>query len=185
MSRINLLPWREEYKKKKKNAFLALLAVSSSVVLGLCYGGKMYIDSMIDAQNARNQFLQTQTIILDRQIAEIKTIKKQKKELVRRINLIQQLERQRNRPTRLFNTLPEVTPPGVYINSIAFKGKRIDIKGLTESNGRVSNMVRNIDSSGWLGDAALPSIVTGPTKPIKLYKFKMNFVVLPEKGGKK
>lgn len=185
MSTINLLPWRDEYKKKKKAAFFTLLTISCAAVLALCYTGKMYIDSMIDAQNARNQFLQTQTIILDRRIAEIKTIKKEKKELVRRINIIQELENKRNIPTRLFNTLPEVTPPGVYVNSINFNKNRIDVKGLTESNGRVSNMVRNVDGSGWLGDAALPSIVTGPTKPIKLYKFTMNFVVLPEEGQNK
>lgn len=185
MSTINLLPWREEYKKKKKVAFFTLLAVSCLVILSVCYAGKMYVDSMIDAQNARNKFLQTQTVILDRRIAEIRTIKKQKAELVKRIKLIQQLERQRNRPTRLFNTLPEVTPPGVYVNSITFNKKKINIKGLTESNGRVSNMVRNVDNSGWLGDSSLPSIVSGPTKPIKLYKFTMNFSVLPEKGQKK
>lgn len=185
MSKINLLPWRDEYKKKKKIAFFMLLGMSCAVVLGICFVGKVYVDSMINAQNERNQFLQTQSIILDRRIAEIKNIKKQKKELVRRINLIQKLEEQRNLATHLFNTMPEVTPPGVYVNSLSFKGDRIDIRGLTESNGRVSNMVRNVESSGWLGETSLPSIVTGPTKPIKLYKFSMNFVVLPEQKGAK
>ena len=185
MSKINLLPWREEHKKKKKAAFFALLATSCIVTLAGCYAGKLYMDSLIGAQDQRNQFLQTQTIILDRRIAEIKEIKKQKAELVRRINLIQQLEAQRNVATHLFNTLSEVTPPGVYVNSINFDKERVDVKGFTESNGRVSNMVRNVESSGWLGETSLPSIVTGPTEPIKLYKFSMNFIVLPESEGEK
>lgn len=184
MSKINLLPWRDEYKKKKKIAFFTLLGFSCIAVLGGCFVGKLYVDSMINAQSERNQYLQTQTIILDRRIAEIKTIKKQKAELVRRIKLIQQLEAERNMATHLFNTLPEVTPPGVYVNTVSFKDKRVDIKGFTESNGRVSTMVRNVEGSGWLGETSLPSIVTGPTKPIKLYKFSMNFVVLPEQEAK-
>ncbi|MEG3754903.1 PilN domain-containing protein [Psychromonas arctica] len=180
MSNINLLPWRENYKKQKKTAFFIILAISALVALGVSYAGKMYVDSLINAQNERNQYLQTETIILDRRIAEISDIKKQKAELVRRINLIQQLEEQRNTITKFFNTLPEVTPPGVYTNSISFNKGKADVRGLSDSTGQVSNMLRNIDNSGWLGDAALPSIVSGPTEPIKLYNFSMNFIVLPE-----
>jgi type IV pilus assembly protein PilN len=184
MSHINLLPWRENYKKQKQVAFYILLACSCLVTLMLCYGVKLYIDSMSDAQNERNQFLQTQTIVLDRRIAEIRTIKEQKAELVRRINLIQQLEQQRNLITRFFNTLPIVTPSGVYINSVTFKNGLVDIKGVSESTGRVSAMVRRVDNTGWLGDAALPSIVSGAVTPIKLYNFSMNSIVLPEKDDK-
>ncbi|WP_298939457.1 PilN domain-containing protein [uncultured Psychromonas sp.] len=180
MSNINLLPWRENHKKKKKIAFFILLGCSCLVALGFSFAGKMYVDSLISAQNERNEFLQTRTIILDRRIAEIKNIKKEKAELVRRINLIQELELQRNIITRFFNTLPVVTPPGVYVNSINFNNDKVSVKGLSDSTGQVSNMVRNVDGSGWLGDASLPSIVSGPTKPIKLYNFSMNFIVLPE-----
>ncbi len=184
MSNINLLPWRDEYKKKKKQGFFVILAISAVIVLGLSFAGKMYVDALIGAQNERNQFLQTQAIILDRRIAEISEIKKEKKELERRIKVIQQLEEKRNEATKLFNTLPEVVPAGVYVNNLSFVNSRIDVKGFTESNGRITNMIRNIDGSGWLGDAFLPSIVAGPTKPIKLFKFSMNFVVLPEDGEK-
>lgn len=180
MSNINLLPWRESYKQKKKVAFFILLGCSCVAALAISYVGKMYVDSLINAQNERNQFLQTQTIILDRRIAEIRDIKKEKDELVRRIDLIQELEQQRNTITRFFNTLPEVTAPGVYVNSVNFNKGSVSVKGLSDSTGQVSNMVRNVDNSGWLGDAALPSIVSGPTKPIKLYNFSMNFIVLPE-----
>ena len=180
MSNINLLPWRENYKQQKKIAFFILLGCSCVVAFGLSFAGKMYVDSLINAQNERNQYLQTQTIILDRRIAEIKEIKKEKAELVRRIDLIQELEQQRNTVTRFFNTLPAVTPPGAYINSINFNKSTISVKGLSDSTGHVSNMVRNVDASGWLGDTSLPSIVSGPTTPIKLYNFSMNFIVLPE-----
>lgn len=58
------------------------------------------------------------------------------------------------------------------------------MNGLSESNNRVSRMMRNVDSSGWLGEAYLSSIVAGPTKPIKLSKFAMKFLVLSENGEK-
>ncbi|MCP4325437.1 MAG: PilN domain-containing protein [Psychromonas sp.] len=185
MSNINLLPWREEYKKRKKNAFFVVLLLSSMVVLGLSYVGKIYIDSMVSAQNQRNQFLQTQTIVLDRRIAEISQIRKEKKELERRIDLIQKLEEKRNYATRLFNTLTETVPAGVYLKSSTFNDDKVVVKGAAESHNRATNMMRNVDSSGWLGDSNLSNIKEGPRKPIKLYNFDMDFKVVPEIEGAK
>ena len=185
MSNINLLPWREEHKKKKKHAFFVVLLISSLVILAISYSGKMYIDSMISAQNQRNQFLQTQTIILDRRIAEIREIKKEKKELERRINLIQKLEEKRNHATHLFNTLADTVPPGVYLKSSTFSEEKVVVQGTAESHNRVTRMMRNIDSSGWLGDSYLRNIKEGPRKPIKLYNFGMDFKVVPEIEGAK
>ena len=185
MSNINLLPWREKYKQKKKNAFLIVLLLSSIATLGVSYAGKLYVDLMIDAQNQRNQFLQTQTIILDRRIAEIKDIKKEKAELERRIALIKKLEEKRNHATRLFNTLAANVPPGVYLKSSSFNNEKVIVQGSAESNNRVTDMMRSIDASGWLGDSYLRNIKEGPTKPIKLYNFGMDFYVVPEQEGAK
>ena len=180
MSNINLLPWREEHKKKKKNTFFAVLLLSSLLALGVSYLGKMYIDLMIDAQNQRNEYLQTQTIILDRRIAEIKNIKAEKKKLERRIDLIQKLEEKRNYATHLFNVLAEKVPEGVYLKSATFKSEKVVVNGDAESSNRVTSMMRNIDASGWLGDSYLSNIKEGPREPIKLYSFDMDFVVVPE-----
>ncbi|HEY5716105.1 MAG TPA: PilN domain-containing protein [Psychromonas sp.] len=179
MSNINLLPWREEFKKKKKMIFLAVLGLSSLSVLGASYLGKLYVDGLIGAQNQRNQYLQTQTIILDRRIAEVRQIKKEKAELERRINLIKKLEEKRNYATHLFNILPEVVPPGIYLKSITFANEQVDVQGMSESNNRLARMTRNIDGSGWLGNSYISSIVSGPTKPIKLSNFVMKFAVVP------
>lgn len=184
MSNINLLPWRDDFKKKKKNQFFILLVLTASVVLALSYAGKMYVNALIGAQQSRNEFLQIQTTILDLRIAKIRDIKKEKAELERRINLIQQLEKKRNHATLLFNTLLDVVPAGIYLNNVSFSNEQVDVKGLSESNNRLAKMMRNIDGSGWLGDSYISSIVTGPSKPIKLSKFAMKFVVVPEQGEK-
>ncbi|GLS90651.1 fimbrial protein [Psychromonas marina] len=180
MSNINLLPWREDYKKKKKNTFFVILLLSSLAILALSYLGKVYIDAMISAQNQRNQYLQTQTIILDRRIAEIRNIKEEKAQLERRINLIQKLEEKRNYATHLFNTLAETVPEGVYLRTATFNKEKVVVKGAAESSNRVTRMMRNVDSSGWLGDSYLSNIKEGARKPIKLYNFDMDFVVVPE-----
>lgn len=185
MSNINLLPWREGQKKKKKMAFFVMLLLFSLVALGGSYVGKLYVDSLIAAQLQRNQYLQTQTIILDRRIAEIKDIKKEKADLERRIELIQKLEEKRNHATQLFNTLVDVVPTGVYLENVTFVNEQVNVKGMSESNSRLAKMMRTIDSSGWLGDSYISSIVSGPAKPVNLSKFAMKFSVVPETKGDK
>ena len=180
MSTINLLPWREERKRKQKIMFSITLIVISLAVLFTCYLGKTYIDLKIDNQTKRNHFLQTEIFILDKRIAEIDLIKKGNNELERRIALIQQLEQKRNAATRLFNVLPKITPNGVYLTSVNFSHGKIKVTGLTESNEQVSHMVRKVEEAKWLSDASLPSIVSGPTKPITLFKFSMNFSMLSD-----
>lgn len=180
MSNINLLPWREEHKKKKKRIFLGVLGLSALLVLGFSLIGKAYVDALIAAQGQRNQYLHTQTLIIDRRIAEIKQIKKEKAELERRIHLIQKLEEKRNHATHLFNLLPKVVPPGIYLKQITFVNGQVDVQGMSESNNRLAKMTRNIDASAWLGNAYISSIVSGPTKPIKLSDFDMKFSVVSE-----
>ena len=185
MSNINLLPWRDDFKKQKRNIFFAVLLLSSCIVLGISYGGKMYVSTLVAEQQGRNEYLQTQSMILDRRIVEIREVKKEKKELERRIKLIQQLEEKRNYATHLLNTLVDVVPSGVYLNNVVFANEQVDVKGTSESNSRLAKMMRNIDGSGWLGDSYISSIVAGPTKPIKLSKFAMKFSVAPEIKGDK
>lgn len=177
MSNINLLPWRIEDKKKKKRTFIAALAVSLIVVSVFSFVGNRFIDMKIDAQNSRNQFLQRETIIIENRIAEIRDIKKEKQSLKLRINAIKTLEKQRNSVTRLFNTLVDVTPVGIYLSEITYSKDQIMTKGVSESNKRLATMVRNIDASDWLSDASISSVVAGGTDPIKVSKFSMRFII--------
>lgn len=180
MSHINLLPWRAEQTKKKKNTFIVLLLLSSMAILAISYSGKVYVDSLLGVQNQRNQFLQAQTLIMDRHITELRQIKKEKTALEQRINLIQKLEEKRNDATRLFNILADTVPTGVYLKTVSFRNERVVVQGAAESNRRVTRMMRNVDRSGWLGDSHLRSIKEGPRKPIKLYNFVMSFIVLSD-----
>ena len=56
----------------------------------------------------------------------------------------------------LVRTLPE----GVYLKSFAQRGKGLSMVGAAQSNARVSDYMRNIDSSPWLTGPRLDVIKT-------------------------
>ena len=181
MSNINLLPWRENDKKQKQKNFYIFLVINCFITLTLCFIWQRYMSEIIEVQNQRNKYLQVETAMVDKDIAEIDIIKAEKIRLVHRIELIQKLDQQRSLITHLLNIVPVVTPSGVYLDSIHFDRGRVDIKGKAKSTGQVSKMVRNIENTEWLEDALLPSIVSSTAQSMTLYDFYLNFNVLPGK----
>jgi type IV pilus assembly protein PilN len=95
MPRINLLPWREELRKKRKKEFL--LGLLGAVMLGglVSYGAKLTIQSWISNQNERNALLRAEIVELDKQIEEILGLENQKERLLARMEIIEQLQRAR------------------------------------------------------------------------------------------
>ncbi|MFV9615973.1 MAG: PilN domain-containing protein, partial [Gammaproteobacteria bacterium] len=51
-------------------------------------------------------------------------------------------------------------PEGIYLTNIKQQGEQLTIKGIAESNGRVSAYMRNIDASGWMATPKLKVIQT-------------------------
>lgn len=163
MPRINLLPWREVERKRKRQEFgvaagaAVLLAVLTGFVLRWQYG------SVIDDQNERNQYLKDEITQVDKQIVEILDLEQRKQRLQSRIQVIEQLQRSRPEVVHLFDQMVRLLPDGVYLTSIRQTDKRIQIRGVAESSTRVSAFMRNIDGSDWLQDPSLEIVETKGT----------------------
>jgi type IV pilus assembly protein PilN len=171
MPRINLLPWREELRKKRKKEFL--LGLLGAVMLGglVSYGAKLTIQSWISNQNERNALLRAEIVELDKQIEEILGLENQKERLLARMEIIEQLQRARPQAVHLIDELVATLPEGVHLLDVTQSGRRIQIKGAAQSSTRVSALMRNIDSSEWLRDPGLDVVQTVPTGPARSAQF--------------
>jgi Tfp pilus assembly protein PilN len=180
MSNINLLPWREAAKLRQKNQFFAMLIAGAVVSAILVVVVNFVYQHAISRQNARNQFLQAEMAQLDIKIGEINRLKIRRAELIERMRLIDQLQQSRNLAVHIFDQLPSLVTTGVYLDSLSYKERRIDVVGKSEAHSRVANMMRLIDKSGWLGQTTISSIYASDSKPISLSQFAMMFNVLKE-----
>ena len=102
---INLLPHREERRKRRKIAFFAGLGVAA--VLGLLIVGAWYliVQQTIEGQQERNRFLSTEIAKLDAQIKDIATLKAEIASLTARQKAVEGLQIDRNLPVHL-NKVP-------------------------------------------------------------------------------
>jgi type IV pilus assembly protein PilN len=160
MPRINLLPWREAERKRKRQEFGvgAMGALALAVAVYLVVSWRM--QSAIEDQQARNDYLKQQISELDKQIAEILDLEEQKKRLQARITVIEQLELSRPEIVHVFDQLVRTTPDGIYLTSVKQTGRKIELKGVAQSSTRVASYMRNIDGSEWMRDPALQILET-------------------------
>lgn len=160
MARINLLPWREELRKKRQQEFMAALGLS--VVLGLVvlFFIHSHYDGLKAYQDQRNQMLQNEIVVLDKKIVDIKDIEEKKKKLLAKIDLIQQLQESRPKIVHLFDEIPKATPDGVYLTRLVQTGSELLFEGKSQSNARISAFMRAIEASFWLQTPALNVIQT-------------------------
>lgn len=158
MARINLLPWREEQRRQRRLEFLAIVGICAAMTLVVWAGIHFYYDQRIDYQKGRNAFLDVQIQKLDKQIKEIEELEKEKERLIARMKAIESLQTSRPVIVHIFDELVTSLPDGVYLKQIVQKGNKIEIKGVAESNARVSNFMRNVEKSDWLKNPKLDII---------------------------
>ena len=160
MPRINLVPWREAERKRKRQefgvAFVAALLFAGVIAFVVSW----QMQSAIDEQNARNEYLKGEIATLDKQIAEILDLDKRKQALRARIQVIEQLELSRPEIVHVFDQLVRTLPDGVYLTAVKQTERKLQIKGMAQSSTRVASYMRNIDSSEWLKDPSLDILET-------------------------
>jgi len=185
MPRINLLPWREELRQKRKKDFM--LALMGSVIIGglMAYGSKLTVQGWTSNQNARNTLLRTEIAALDQQIEQILGLENQKERLLARMEIIDQLQRSRPEVVHLFDEMVEALPEGVHLTELKQTDNRIELEGAAQSSTRVSALMRNIDSSEWLRDPGLDVVETvddGPSRNANFTLFAQQISVNDEEG---
>jgi type IV pilus assembly protein PilN len=162
MPRINLLPWREAQRKERKVAFMVALggsAVCAAVVTAAIY---LLYTGMIDAQERRNELLQQQIKVLDRQIEEINNLEQTKRQFIARMQIIEKLQSSRPEIVHVFDQIVKTLPDGVYLTSVTQTGDHLKFTGVAQSSTRVSAFMRNIDASQWMRNPTLEVIQSAP-----------------------
>jgi type IV pilus assembly protein PilN len=159
---INLLPHREEARKRRKEAFfvsLGIAALIGGVICGLVYVG---YQAQISAQNDKNTFLQAEIKKLENEIKEVSTLQGEIASLRARQQAVESLQADRNMPVYLLTELVKQLPDGVYVSSMKQDNVTLNLLGTAQSQERVSEFLRNLaNNSQWFTKPELIEIVAG------------------------
>ncbi len=158
MAQINLLPWRERLREDRKRRFVSVI-VCVVIAGGLSvFLADHYVRNEINNQLSRNAFIQNEIQILDAKVAEINDLQEQKREIRDRMKVIQNLQGSRPVIVRVFDELVKTLPEGVYFQTLDRVGDSLNIVGVAESYGQLTDLMRQLASSTWFTDPNLQII---------------------------
>ena len=160
MPRINLLPWREEERKKRQRDFGVALAGGVVAAVGVVILTMFAYSQMIKNQESRNARLTAEIVELEKSITEIDDLERQKERLLARMEIIEQLQKSRPEIVHLFDEIARQLPEGVYLNGMKQTGLKVEVRGVAQSSTRVSALMRQIDASEWISDPEVDRVET-------------------------
>jgi len=174
MARINLLPWRAERRKQRQKDFFTMLGLSALGAVLIAFLIVNYYSRQIGGQNERNDYLRQKIAEVQKQIDEIKTLEEKKALLLKRKEIIEELQADRSQMVHLFDSLVRTIPDGVVLTSIKQEGDKLTLEGRSQSNARVSTYMRSLEGAGWMTKPELSVIEAKAGDPGLLYTFTLS-----------
>jgi len=173
MTRINLLPWRDELRKQRQEQFIVGIAAVSIVAVVILFAVQMYLDGRIAEQQDKKRIVIAKTAELNLITAKIKDIQAQNLILQNKREAIQALQKSRPEIVHFVDEIAKVTPEGVFLSRLKQTDSQVILNGKTQSNARVSAFMRNVEASHWLVDPTL-NIIKGTNKNSQLSDFTLH-----------
>lgn len=188
MSKINLLPWREELKKVKNQVFYLILSSLIALSVLTTFLIDRYLSYKITVENANVDYINKELKKAKEEVAEVKSLKRNKKEFLERMNVIQSLQADRLSVVKLLDRVPRILPEGVYLvnlsrkdaipevaatsvnerdksanntaknNEVDSKKYNIIIQGVALTSGSISVFLKNLEKVKWISDIKLNEV---------------------------
>lgn len=151
MIKINLLPHREEKRKRQKNDFYSLLMGAGVVGVVIVVLVGTIFSRQLSGQKDRNNFIAAENLKLDEKIKEVASLKQEIDGLKARQQAVEDLQGDRNQPVFMLDELVKLTPEGVYLRTLKQEGQRILLTGYAQSNQRVAEFLFNLSNkTDWM-----------------------------------
>lgn len=184
MAGINLLPWREEARRKSQQQFVMSVVGAVAIAVAGIGAGYTYMEGRISYQESRNNYIEREIKQLDIVIKEIKTLDANRKALLDRISVIERLQSTRPGIVHLFDEMVNALPKGLFLTELSQTNNKIKLEGKAESSARVSSYMNRLNASPWLSSSDLNTIkVDSKKNNNRLRYFSLNVTQLLKSGG--
>jgi type IV pilus assembly protein PilN len=177
--RVNLLPHREERRKAQRKQLGVLAGMVAALALAITVLVHGIIAGYISVQGDRNTFLKRENASLDKEIEEIKKLKDEIAALLARKQVIERLQTDRAQAVNFLDQLVRQVPDGVYLKTVRQQGRKIAMNGYSQSNARVSTLMRNFAASPYLENPELVEIKSATMNSKRVSEFTMNVNLKP------
>ncbi|MBF7682213.1 PilN domain-containing protein [Acinetobacter sp. B5B] len=159
MSKINLLPWRDDVREQKKKTFIFVSVLMACLGLSVVAVTWFALNERRADQESANQIILAKNQQIDTQLKSLTGLQEQRQAIIDRMVLIQNLQAQRPIPVRLADELVRVVPSQVYLTRFTRTGDALAFEGRADNPDTVAELIRNMDSSAWFRNVFMSSFI--------------------------
>jgi type IV pilus assembly protein PilN len=179
---INLLPVREARRKadlRQQGMQFVLAMLLAAAGIGFAHS---HVVSRISDSQQRIRQMEADIKQFQPQLDQVAAFRKKKAALEKKIEVIDELDRQRNGPVRVMDELATHMPEKVWLTEVKTDGSSIKLKGESMDNELVAVLLRALNESPYFEKVDLQSTELGDGKEgLKLVKFNVEAVVVTPK----
>ena len=174
MIRVNLLPHRAARRRRQQQQFFIALGMIAFLGVAIWLLVHTTLSRTYQEQLSRNQYLQAEIAKLDKELEDIKKLKEMTASLLARKKVVETLQSNRSEVVHVLDELARQLPDGIYLKAIKQQGSRVSLNGYTQSQARVSTLMRNLDASPHLENPNLIEIKAVPLGTTRVNEFTLN-----------
>jgi len=181
MTRINLLPYREEKKKASAKRQVLIGLVSFGIFFLVIVSLYVYVIMGIAKLETKAKSARIQLDALTKVTGNLEKFKADKKILEKKIGVIKDLEKNRAYPVHIMDELASrISPDSEWLTSVTEKDNSLRVKGVAVNNPAIAQFMKRLEESPYIKTVDLISSKQAVISGVKL----MGFVLLctAEKG---
>ena len=181
MTRINLLPYREEKKKASAKRQLLIGLVSFGTFFLVIVSLHVYVIMGVAKLETKVKSARIQLDALTKVTGNLEKFKADKKILEKKIGVIKDLEKNKAYPVHIMDELASrISPDSEWLTSVTEKDTSLRVKGVAVNNPAIAQFMKRLEESPYIKTVDLISSKQTVISGVKL----MGFVLLctAEKG---
>jgi type IV pilus assembly protein PilN len=155
MIRINLLPVRAIKKKEtaKQQIFILVFSVGALLAIGIAVFTVLQtkiITTKSEIQRSEKELQQLKT-----KIGEIENIKKLQDEVKKKLDVLNQLRKDKAGPANRLAKLSEATPDKLWLTKYAESGNNVSLAGTAYTEELIAEFMRNLQATDYFTNVEL------------------------------
>lgn len=166
---LNLLPWREQQRRRSAKIFCRRVYYCVSVIVGLSLLIDISLSLKLRQQHVSNRYLQKQINRLQLPIVKLNRILQERQTRLAFLQALSVLNRQKLHKLQLFNYISNVLPINAYLNTIESTAQRLLLSGEITNQTGIAKMLLQLKHFSWLKDPQL-EISMNPQSQATIYK---------------
>lgn len=181
MIRINLLPLRASKKKETVRQQVSILALSAAGVLVI--GASLYALTLSRISTAKQEIesSENELKLLKTRIGAIDNLKKLQAEVKKKLDVLNQLRKEKMGPASRLATLSDAIPDKLWLTRYSENGPSVSVSGMAFNEDLIAQFMRNLQASGAFTNVELQVSEQAELGGVKGKKFDLNFVVNSKK----